>query len=324
MGAVLLSWVLGGCGSSNEGEVTRMAGPRAVAGSTFEFVIPSGVLSVTVGDAVEEIPESDLADPDQAKPHNGDVFVPMSIEFEDRGSIGTKLFHSGFKDDDYAVSLLVDQDAFPVGEMIDRDFYVRVQESKSSALGVEVDFKGVAQREYVDGDRDEGDAAVLYGYPDSVEKSLCRDGWKPTSSEISVMATIDCDLSAVSYPYAPGAGWASDQDPGATWAVIEASTILRTLDVTQSGQAQPCGAVEAAGGGVTVDGRAPDAVDRDKDLVKLNPMYANEVASVLVDDPTAEHTVRIERTWRCLVGNKTEKITMVWEKSVHLQTSSSG
>lgn len=323
MSVVLLGCVLAGCGSGDEGEVVQMASPREVAGSTFEFVVPSGTLNVTVGDPVEKVPDSDLADKDQAKPRGGDVFVPMSVEFDDRGSIGTQLFHRGLGDDDYAVSLLADGDALPVGQMTSRSFYVRIPESKSSALGAEVDFQGVAQREYVDGDRDDGDAAALYGYPDTVEKALCRDGWKAVASKPEVKAAVDCDVSAVAYPYAPGAGWASDKEPGAMWAVIEASTVLQSLEVVQGGDPQACAEVEGAGSNVTVDGREPAAVDRDEDVVKLNPMYASEVASVLVDDPVAEHTVRIERTWRCLIGNKSEKITMAWEKSVKLQTGRS-
>lgn len=245
--AGLLATVLvTGCGDSGSTELAAggsTAGPGGVEGDTFDVRVPSGALTVTVGEPVATITSGsqELTAP------AGGALVPVSWSL-DRFQTSEV---TGF-DEETELALVVDGEPTTVTSVPDAPTSATGSRIVSIPEDGEVDtvlatYAGLEQRIHLDGTREAGVAEALYEPAADGEREDCSEGW---DSAPRAGLDIECTLRVWTLPYLPDAGWA---EAGSTHLVVEPDLTLVT--VTDAGEEYRATFSAATGevGGATVD-----------------------------------------------------------------------
>lgn len=325
---IVLVASLAACGSAtSEPDPVTYAHPAAVDGQTLLFQLPSEEASIKLGQPVKTIPAADTADGEPLVADDTERFVPVEVTNALDRTFDS-LVGPTFSDyPDAKVELLVGRKRYPVSNNThDQKSYIRVKTDAESRIGAAVTFDGLRQLIWADGERETGEAEVLYGYPEKAETALCDDGWKAASGSPKVtfetkhFDASGCRFQAVEYPYVAGLGWSFKERDGSTWAWVESTMRLAKASVQVGQKMRECDAIGAGKAMVTVDGEP--AVKPISKGTTATGGPAGLQQNVFLVDPTAKHTLRIEASYPCVVGRDTHRIDLVWEKEVPFTTSS--
>lgn len=292
------------------------AGPESVTGSEMWVQLPTGRLTVTVGEPVTTIPadQSRVRDDGVAQEltaDDGQVFLPIEIEPELGAGVPGVIYQSATRDDTVQpeVSIRVGDKDFPLGtteEVGTQPVYARVDESNGSPIGVAVDYAGVTQSVDQDGARETGAAAGLYDQPDELEQRPCPGTWT-AAPEATV--TVECIYVVAHYPYLAKLGWADEQEPGRTWAFVATSTSLGSADLAGG---RRCDAVGFEGSGNAVLDGEPAATD----LLTFNTPTTADGSFVSLSQAfparqdATRHDLTIERTHPCRTGRQARTLRL--------------
>lgn len=322
-----LAAALVACGSTTpDPDPATYARPVAVDGSKLQFQLPSGGFTLVVGQTVTSIPADETADGDSLDAAKDERFVPVAGVGADGNNLDS-LIGPTFSDyPDASVELLVDDRSYPISEDTSiSESYIRVKADSGSRLGAAVTFDGVRQVVWTDGEREAGEADVLYGYPETAPIARCDDGWvaAPGSPKVAFetkrFAGSGCSIKAIEYPYVVGVGWAFKEQKGSTWGVVESAVRLAKASVQVEGKMRECTEIGLGKALVTVDGEPlVEAMLKDT-TAKSGPAALQR--NVFLVDETAEHALRIEASFPCIVGRETHRIDLVWAKQVAFTTS---
>jgi len=301
------------------GDALVDARPESVTGSEMWVQLPTGRLTVTVGEPVTTIPadQSHVREdgvPQEITADDGQVFLPIEIEPEPGAGVPGVIYQSATREDTVQpeVSIRVGDEEFPLGtteEVGTQPVYARVDESDGSPIGVAVDFAGVTQSVDQDGARETGAAAGLYDLPDELEQRPCRGAWT-TDPEATV--TVDCTYVVGHYPYLAGLGWAHEQEPGRTWAFVATTTALGSADLAGG---RRCDAVGLEGSGTA----ALDGEDAAADLTTVNTPTTADGSFVSlsqafpVEEGATRHDLTVERTYPCRTGGEARELRLTTE-----------
>lgn len=301
------------------------AEPEAVSGKPATVLFPGGGISFTAGEPRGKIPAEDTRIDEDMSPGSGNSFLPVQIAQPATRSL--TIGAENFALDDYTTTLIVGDEAYPMGKQVEDRFYVKVKTPKQSdKVGIEVSFHGVTQRVFTDGTRDVGEAESLYGYPPSFPSHDCEAGWRLSPGSAKATFTVGfsmCQINAVHYPYYPGVGWSFKKEPGAMWAYVDTAAGLSAASITEGRDKGECTYLGDGSGEVTLDGKSATKVVLDEDVRPSAGPMVHQRHVFLVDQNTAVHKVRIERSWPCTVpSGATTSISIQWEKDVTFGTSS--
>jgi hypothetical protein len=317
-----------GCGSATaDPDPATYARPVAVDGTNLQFQLPSGGFTLVVGDPVTTIPAGETADGEALEAPEDERFVPVTDIRADGNNLDS-LIGPTFSDyPDASVELLVDDRSYPISEDTSvLESYIRVKADADSRLGAAVTFDGVRQVVWADGEQDAGEAEVLYGYPATASIARCDDGWMAAPGspkvtfEVKRFADSGCTFKAVEYPYVVGEGWAFEESRDSTWGIVESTLRIAKASVQVGGTMRECDEIRPGKALVTVDGE-PLVKAMLKDTTAKGGPAALQRNVFLVDE-TAEHSLRIEASFPCVVGRETHRIGLVWAKQVAFTTSS--
>jgi hypothetical protein len=289
------------------------AGPESVTGSEMWVQLPTGRLTVTVGEPVATIPadESRVLEDGVAQEitaDDGQVFLPIEIEPEPGAGVPGVIYQSATRDDSVQpeVSIRVGDVDFPLGTTEDvgtQPVYARVDASDGAPIGVAVDFAGVTQSVDQDGTRETGEAAGLYDLPAELEQRACLGNW---FTEPGTEVAVECTYVAGEYPYLSELGWAHAEEPGRTWAFVATNTALGLVDLPGGRQ---CDAAGLEGSGSAVLDGEPAVTDLATVTAPTTAdgSFVSQSQAFAVSSGTGRHDLTIERTYPCRIGGKAPK-----------------
>ncbi|MER6972594.1 hypothetical protein ABT304_16160 [Nocardioides sp. NPDC000445] len=298
----------------------------AVDGSELQFQLPSGGFTLVVGDPVTTIPADETSDGEALEAAEDERFVPVADVRADGTNLDSLIGPTFSEYPDASVELLVDDRSYPISDDTSvLESYIRVQAEPGAKLGAAVTFDGVRQVVWADGERDAGEAEVLYGYPATAPIARCDDGWMAAAGspkvtfDVKQFAGSGCTFKAVEYPYVVGEGWAFEERSGSTWGIVESTLRLAKASVQVGGKMQECDEIRPGEAHVTVDGEPLVRAMLKDATAKGGP--ASLQRNVFLVDETTEHSLRIEASFPCVVGRDAHRIDLVWEKQVAFTTS---
>jgi len=274
-----------GCGPATA-QPDEVVGKLAdeVSGESVTLLLPTGTVTVTVGDPVDEVESGDTRDAEARQAPDGSSLLPVRLEhYLDAAPWGGLLAASP---QEAEVTLVVDGETRSLGSPYlsdgraiatnpERSFYVVVPGTPAAAdVTVEVGYDGATQTAGFTGADPEGEAAALAALSaDRPRAADCpADAWQVRPTGVARMA---CEVPlAARTPYWPGSGWAATE---ADWLVV-AIDRLAVDSLTTSGGARAevrsvTGLGEAAGldvddAGTTLAGTL--VLDRPRDDVPLS------------------------------------------------------
>jgi hypothetical protein len=219
---------LGGCSDDEASGDDVVAGTASteVAGEVARVVVPTGTLSVVVGDPLDgAVPAGRAEDGEDHAATDGRSWVPVSWSFDPLAAFPGQAVVSqqpqrtdvALQDaDGDAVELPAPYtvDGAAIGDSATSVFYVAT--SDPTTLRLDVTYDGLTQRlDVATGEVEAGAAAPLYTEATGAQGLDCGDGQRVRSG--GARARIDCDLAVERVPYLPGTGWAAD---GRSYAVL--------------------------------------------------------------------------------------------------------
>jgi hypothetical protein len=295
------------------------ARPASVAGTELWVQLPTGRLTVTVGEPVTTIPagESRVQENGVAQEitaSDGEAFLPIQVEEKPGAGVPGVIYQSATRDDtvEPEVSIRVGGEDYALGateEIGSLPVYARVDRPDDSPLGVAVEYAGVTQSVDQDGARETGAAAGLYDLPDELEQRRCPGRWT-TAPDAAV--TVECTYVVGHYPYLAGLGWAHEQEPDGTWAFVATATSLGSADLAGGPR---CDAVGLEGSGNAVLDGEPAATDlatfttpttADGSFVSLSQAFP-------VPEATTRHDLTIQRTYPCRSDGEARTLRLTTE-----------
>ncbi|HWI43415.1 MAG TPA: hypothetical protein VNS81_07325 [Nocardioides sp.] len=311
-GGVLAS-LLAGCSSDDAADRLADARPRQVAGTELWAQLPTGRVTVTVGDPVTTIPGDEVAGGDAIEAGDGHAFRPVQVAYDDLAGVPWNAPQDPAVEpgDLTRLTLDVGEDSarVPFGDGSGRS-YVEVARDAGSDLALEVEFDGVAQRVDAAGRREAGDAQGLYDdltTPGRLSSCGEQAADRPEGAPAAVGRTCEYDLW--SYPWLEGLGWASKRTSGATWVVATARTWVRADELRAGGEHCEAAGLQGATT-LSVDGREPD----EELTAKSFPVSGGR--QLLEQDAFAlpaasRHRLRITSTFRCRFSGETVDLPLV-------------
>ncbi|WP_210649523.1 hypothetical protein [Nocardioides sp. SYSU D00065] len=246
MGLLALG-LAGGCGDGDSGTLAAgesTPGPAGVSGDTFEVRVPSGSITVTVGEPVGSVT---VGSQEFTAPEGG-ALVPVAWAL-DRYQTSEV---TGF-DEDTELRLVAGDEPATVTTI--PDGATNATGSRVVAVGadtpvetVSATYAGLEQQVHLDGSRDAGVAEALYEPAAAGERQDCSAGWR---ARPAATLELDCTVRVWMLPYLPDAGWSED---GSLHAVVEPAVTL--TKVTAAGEQYRATFATAT---AQVDGVAVDA-----------------------------------------------------------------
>ncbi|MBZ5737487.1 hypothetical protein [Nocardioides mangrovi] len=191
--------------------------------------LPTGRLSVLLGEPVDSVAADEAADQEDHDPPDGGAFVGVGWTFDPGAGLSTTQ-KAMVLDDDVTptVTLVAGGDRYPIDQALDDDPALFVAVAGSDDVRLEVDFDGVVQTVSSGGRVDEGDAAALYDATGSRAPLIdCSDQRLRPPADLDLLCSAELDL----VPYVSGPGWA---DAGAAWAVVRLETTVSGVEVTST------------------------------------------------------------------------------------------
>lgn len=212
---VALSGCDGGAGSPG-GRSDDFVGGQAdvIEGSTSEVVVPTGTVEIEVAEPRRSLTATETSDRQARTAPDGQVYLGVDWQF--LPGVGLPdWWHVLMADPEQRITLTLRSggetvalgDALPVADTppdtnTSGDFFVLVQESADD-VQVEVSFDGLTQVVGArTGDRESGDASVLYGASDPRPRPCDAAPTRRTRA-----LTTSCSLLTTRIPYLPGHGW---------------------------------------------------------------------------------------------------------------------
>ncbi len=325
--AAVLVGSLAGCGDERppadppaaSEDVLVEARPSSVAGTTLWVQLPTGRLSVTVGDPVTTIPADESLEREDGVPQeivagDGQVFLPVQLDEEPGVGVPGVVYQAGTRDDPARpeVSIRVGGQDFLLGtteEVGTRPVYARVDDGEDAGLALVVEFAGVAQSVDEDGTREPGEAAGLYDQQAELAPRACRGTW---AGEPEANPAVECTYVVGHYPYLSELGWAHEQEAGGTWAFVATSTSVGTVELADGSR---CDAAGLEGSGTTALDGDPAATDLDEvnTPTTSDGSFVSSSQAFLVADDTTRHDLRIERTYPCRDGGDVQDLRLTTE-----------
>ena len=194
--------------------------------------------------------------------------------------------------------------------------YVEVDDPDGATPKLVVEFDGVTQSVADDDSRVPGDAAGLYDLPVDYEQRACPGTW--TTEPGTTRATpepraMKCTYVVGHYPYLSDHGWAHEQEPGATWAVVATATTLEAAVVsgTPASRSRCEPGPRAGTGSAVLDGEAAN-----DELATINVestpsgSFVSRSDVFLVGQDSRSHELTINRTYECDAGGAEERLDL--------------
>jgi hypothetical protein len=286
------------CSNGGHDGLVPGAVPDSVSGSEMWVQLPTGRVTVTVGDPVRTIPGGEVVGRKAIEAGDGREFLPVGVSYDDIVGVPFDAPQDATDPDELTrLDLHVGDKAYRVPfDSVGTLSYLEVPTAGDDALSLDVAFDGVSQSVDSAGKRETGDAAAgLYDASTRAELLSCGEG-------ATDQAARTCRYNLWEYPYVEGLGWASKRTSGTTWVVVTAQTWLRADQLPVDGKT--CRAV-AMGGSIRV------RVDGEAGTAEL-PVDANNRAGghglgakVAFLVPHADqHELEVTSTWGCRLGDR--------------------
>jgi len=301
--------VAAGCsaGDGDRGGVVDGAKPEAVHGKPLWVQVPTGRVSVTVGEPTTTIPAAETRGGSPLSADDGHTFVPVKVQYDEgRGTQDRAHFDPDIRAEDLT-SLTVEVDGeehrvpfdgLPATSYVD----VHATELAAKDVVVAVDFDGVTQRVSGDGTRETGEAAGLYELGAEPRMVSCGEAPATGPSAAPGDKGRTCVVGAYDYPYILGLGWASERQPGHTWTFVTARTWLRADEIHT--RQQVCERGDMRGGGTLRVDRATAEETREAITAPSGMGLQVYQQQVFLLPTSTRRNIEVERTYRCEVAGK--------------------
>lgn len=210
------------------GEVIEAAGPNVVTGVETQVRVPTGQLTITVGNPISEVGPAETADVTTRSASGDNSMVGVVLEW-DGGEIvpdwQLPLLPPGTIDPVVTVvagerRVKLDVPTLPVSSA----YFVGVEGEAEPAIDVE--FDGVTQSVDPTGKRDTGEAAGLYD--EATEAAPAESPCDSERLEGGVVADLTCAWGMGAMAYVADVGWAPG---GGVWSVASVRTSYDLLTV---------------------------------------------------------------------------------------------
>ncbi len=196
--AVAVLATLSACGAgSTLGEGDTVQGPTTVDGTAYEFRVPSGGITVTIGEPVDSV---DSASGDEASAPDGGALLPVSWALDRQRPLPVTGFDQEAKIAIETDGETVDVVTIPDTPVSSDAVYVAVP-GDGTDVTASVTYDGVTQVIGADGERDGGIAEALY---DDAAGGDLRDC--PESASASRAQTSTAGCAAGCCPTCPATG----------------------------------------------------------------------------------------------------------------------
>ena len=268
---------------AGDGDTVAADGVLAIGAQPAVVQLPTGRMSVVLGDAVDSLTAGSTADGERRDAPDDGAFVGVGWTFAAGEGVSTTQKAMVVDDDVTAeVTLVAGGERYPIDAAVEDDPALFVAVSAAADVRLEVVFDGVVQAVSAGGQVAEGDAAPLYAAEGARAPLIdCSEQeWRPAAT-----AEVLCSAELVLLPYVSGPGWAAS---GASWAVVRLETTV--------------GPVEAGGRRSPVTGTEDHStLDGDRPILTVpnEVVRAGFSSSQLVFDssPDAPHVLDVERTY---------------------------
>ncbi|WP_109510036.1 hypothetical protein [Nocardioides speluncae] len=215
------------------GEVIEAGGPSVVTGTETKVRVPTGQLTITVGNPVSEVDPTETADVTARSASSGDSLVGVVLEWDGGKSVPDwqePLLPPGTIDPVVTVvagnhRTEVDAPMLPLAAA----YFVGVEGGAEPAI--EIEFDGVTQTVDATGKRDAGDAAGLYDEATAAAPAETRCDTERL--EGGVTADMTCAWGVGAMAYVVDAGWAPH---AGVWTVASIRSSYDSLTVTADGE----------------------------------------------------------------------------------------
>ncbi|MFD1246651.1 hypothetical protein ACFQ3F_02510 [Nocardioides ginsengisoli] len=303
-----------GCSSPHAGVVAD-ARPGSVTGRTLWAQLPTGRLTLTVGEPVTTIPGDEVVGGKDVRADDGRSFVPVEITYHDRVGVPWNAPVASRKSADPAaltkVALVLggEAHALELPRVTTRSYVETTSADAKRSPALKVDFDGVAQSVDAAGKRVTGEAAGLYTA--STRRSLVscgrHDATRPPGAPRALGRRCDYDLWES--PWLAGRGWAFEKRPGTTWVVATGDVLLRPDELRRG--ARTCSPDELTGTlRLQVDGASltDDLVHQQLQPPGFGRLVAQDAFLL---PPATDHELELTSTWRCRIAGRTVEQTFV-------------
>lgn len=278
------------------------ATPAEVDGTSLWVQLPTGRLTVTVGEPVDSIPADEVTDGDVIEADEDHVFLPVRVVHDDLDGVPGSAPQADI-DPRTVTQVVLDVGSGVVDvpfETLDDRSYLEVEQV--GGLELEVTFDGVSQRVDERGRRTPGVATGLYDASQRTALRPCGNELEQVPDGVDPRPLRTCRYELWEYPYVEGIGWASTTDDEMTWVVATAQTWLRADQIRLGSQS--CD-VDAMSGTLTlrVDGAAPDVELPVDANVRAGGRGLGARAAFRL--PAADtHVLEAASDWTCQVGDR--------------------
>ncbi|GAA1538845.1 hypothetical protein [Nocardioides humi] len=310
--AAMVASLTAACSDPEHDGVVADARPAQVAGMDLWAQLPTGRVTVTVGDPVRTIPGDEVAGGKAIDAAGDREFRPVRVAYVDLEGAPASAPQDPSVDpaELTTLTLHVGDGAYRLpfsgtGEAS----YLEVAKTSGADFALDVEFDGVVQSVDAAGNRETGAAAGLYDAGTGLDLASCGEQEEDTPAGVDPASVRTCRYDLWEYPYVEGLGWASARDPEATWVVATAQTWLRADQIQVDGR--PCRA--AAMGGtlrVRVDGQ-PQTAELPVDANRRAGGHGLGARGAFLLPAADQHELEVTSTWGCRLGDRSEDVEMV-------------
>lgn len=296
------------CALEDDGSRLADARPAQVTGTTLWAQLPTGKITVTVGEPVTRIPGAEVVGGKALEAGDDREFLPVQVDYTDLEGTPADAPQDPAVDpaDLTTLAVVLADQSYPLSFSDGPEAsYLDVAKAPGAEPGLEVGFDGVQQSVDAAGHRETGEAAGLYGASTRLDLQSCGE----QGADSPAGASRTCRHALWEYPYVEGLGWASMRNAEATWVVVTAQTWLRADQIRSGGQACRTSAM-AGNAEVRVDGQ-PAAADLPVAENRRGGGRGLGARGAFLLPSAEQHEVEITSRWRCRIGEDITKVEFV-------------